>query len=164
MSEAVAVDDADARDGEPAGDASRARRHHVTYLLMSLAVLVLSCALSVTSPETVGVRAFGGELRVPPLCPLQAWSGLTCPGCGLTRGLVSLLHGEVTSAVAFHPLSPLFLLLVAWQLPYRAFMLRRGEWLPPRRLGLFHRWVGHLTIAALILVWVGRLALTAPTG
>ena len=42
----------------------------------------------------------------PPLCPFRLVTGLPCPGCGLTRSLVSLLHGDVSAAVLFHPLGP----------------------------------------------------------
>ena len=42
----------------------------------------------------------------PPLCPFRLVTGLPCPGCGLTRSLVSLLHGDVSAAVCFHPLGP----------------------------------------------------------
>lgn len=30
-----------------------------------------------------------------PLCPTQAIFGVDCPGCGMTRGLYALLHGDV---------------------------------------------------------------------
>jgi len=41
-----------------------------------------------------------------PLCPWRAISGLPCPGCGLTRGLVSAAHGRFGQAWGFHPLAP----------------------------------------------------------
>jgi len=42
----------------------------------------------------------------PPLCPFRLLTGLPCPGCGLSRSLVSLLHGDLAAAVFFHPLGP----------------------------------------------------------
>jgi Protein of unknown function (DUF2752) len=30
-----------------------------------------------------------------PVCPLYALTGYACPGCGMTRGLHALLHGDV---------------------------------------------------------------------
>ncbi len=44
-----------------------------------------------------------------PVCLFQAISGLPCPGCGLTRALVALLHGDPTAAFSYHPFS--FILL-----------------------------------------------------
>lgn len=42
--------------------------------------------------------------RVPVLCPYRALTGLPCPGCGLTRALHALLHGDPGTAFAFNPL------------------------------------------------------------
>ncbi len=39
-----------------------------------------------------------------PLCPFRALTGFTCPGCGTTRGLHQLLHGNLTAAVKLNPL------------------------------------------------------------
>jgi hypothetical protein len=39
-----------------------------------------------------------------PLCPFRALTGLTCPGCGTTRALHQLLHGNVLSAFELNPL------------------------------------------------------------
>jgi hypothetical protein len=48
-----------------------------------------------------------------PLCPLAGTFGIPCPGCGLTRATLALLHGDVHAALRFHPLvwllSPLFI-------------------------------------------------------
>jgi hypothetical protein len=37
-------------------------------------------------------------------CPFLAATGLACPGCGTTRALRALMHGEVAAAFAFNPL------------------------------------------------------------
>jgi len=39
-----------------------------------------------------------------PLCPFKRLTGLPCPTCGMTRGALCLLHGDVLAAVAFNPL------------------------------------------------------------
>jgi len=39
-----------------------------------------------------------------PLCPFRALTGFTCPGCGTTRGLHQLLHGNLTGAFMLNPL------------------------------------------------------------
>ena len=31
-------------------------------------------------------------------CPLHAMTGLLCPGCGATRGVVALVHGDLGAA------------------------------------------------------------------
>ncbi len=41
-----------------------------------------------------------------PVCPLYALTGLACPGCGMTRGLHALLHGDVLGALDYNLLLP----------------------------------------------------------
>lgn len=37
------------------------------------------------------------------VCPFRALTGLPCPGCGMTRAWISLLHGDLSAAFRFHP-------------------------------------------------------------
>lgn len=44
-------------------------------------------------------------------------TGRPCPGCGGTRSLVRLVHGDLRGAAAAHPLGPpLGVLLLAWSM------------------------------------------------
>lgn len=62
-----------------------------------------------------------------PPCPLHAFTGLNCPGCGATRATRALLHGDIVAAFHFNalyvsllPLVGLFLAQSAWlPRPYR---------------------------------------------
>lgn len=51
-------------------------------------------------------------LAGPPVCPTALFFGIPCPGCGLTRATLALLHGDLGAALHFHPLvfvlTPLF--------------------------------------------------------
>jgi hypothetical protein len=47
-----------------------------------------------------------------PGCPFRALTGLSCPGCGTTRALHQLLHGNVLAAFELNPLLALFLPLL----------------------------------------------------
>ena len=42
--------------------------------------------------------------RLGYVCPFRALTGLPCPGCGMTRAWISLLHGDLSAAFRFHPL------------------------------------------------------------
>ncbi len=37
------------------------------------------------------------------LCPFRRLTGLSCPGCGMTRACVSLAHGELRASLTMHP-------------------------------------------------------------
>jgi hypothetical protein len=43
-------------------------------------------------------------------CAFLEVTGRPCPGCGLTRGMTALCHGEVALSMKLHPFSPLFAL------------------------------------------------------
>lgn len=45
-------------------------------------------------------------------CPLQEMFGIPCPGCNMTTALYYLLHGNVQSALFYHPLVFVLLLCI----------------------------------------------------
>jgi Protein of unknown function (DUF2752) len=48
------------------------------------------------------------------LCPLKALTGFPCPGCGITKSLVSLYKGDLAGSIHYHILGiPLALFCVA---------------------------------------------------
>lgn len=55
-----------------------------------------------------------------PPCPLRTFTGIPCPFCGMTRGVLALVHGDVSAAFAFNPgafliVAMALVLLVAWR-------------------------------------------------
>jgi hypothetical protein len=73
-----------------------------------LRVLSASPVGAATGPPS---RRRGGWIdSVPVLCPFRRVTGLLCPGCGLTRATLHLLHGRVRTALDYHPLAPALLL------------------------------------------------------
>lgn len=49
-----------------------------------------------------------------PVCPLFAMTGFACPGCGLTRGFHALFHGDVSTALGFNAMLPLWTFIFAY--------------------------------------------------
>jgi hypothetical protein len=47
-----------------------------------------------------------------PPCPFRTLTGFACPGCGTTRGLHQLLHGNIVAAFELNPLMMLLLPLL----------------------------------------------------
>lgn len=43
-------------------------------------------------------------------CPIKALTGVSCPGCGMTRAFISLLNLKPSLAFYYHPLFPLVII------------------------------------------------------
>lgn len=46
-------------------------------------------------------------------CPIKFLTGISCPGCGMTRAVLSLLTLDFKAAFYYHPLFPLAFILIA---------------------------------------------------
>ncbi len=69
------------------------------------------------NPATAGVY---------PACPFFALTGWYCPGCGSTRALHQLLHGNLGAAFDLNPLLVLALPFLAYEI--LAYLLDRPGW------------------------------------
>lgn len=68
-------------------------------------------------------------------CPLNAVTGLYCPGCGNTRALHSLVHLDFIGMLNYNLLFPFVFVILGWLLTgeYLNLLLgRRVLWLPKR--------------------------------
>ena len=92
-----------------------------------------------------------------PPCLFQSVTGWYCPGCGITRCLHALVHGDLAQAVAMNPLLVLLLALTpvfaAWHLGWKP------AWLRPvaKVLSTATFW-----ISLLLVYWVARNLPWAP--
>lgn len=109
------------------------------------------------------LAAFGAALAAlvaagAPLCPVAAVAHVPCPGCGLTRAALALIHGDLREAVRLHPLAPVVVPLVAGFVAYACVVyLRHGRW--PGASGHAARWIAIVGIAMwtlLVGVWLAR--------
>lgn len=130
--------------------------YHGVMLGMALAIIVLAAVLRVRGEEHVVVPLLGQPL--PAVCSLKRISGLDCPGCGLTRSLISLAHGDFAQAWHFNPAGMAVAVVVVIQLPYRLWQLARWKrGLPEFRWrGLTNGVILSLAIA-LFTQWLARI-------
>ena len=96
----------------------------------------------------------------PVLCPFRRVTGVWCPGCGMTRAVGWLAHGDLHQSLRYHPLAPVFLIegaIGAAFLVYRRLLHRDDPtWLRAEAV-----LPGLLVANALLVlvVWVIRLKL-----
>ncbi len=75
-----------------------------------------------------------------PPCPSRWLTGLFCPGCGTTRALHALLHGDLPGALAMNPLMVVSLPPVAVLLAQALDLLPKPLEPLARRLGNARAW------------------------
>ena len=69
---------------------------------------------------------------VPSICLFHNFTGLPCPGCGLTRSWVAMAHGHAGEALVWHPLGPLlFLSALGYTLWSGWTALKKPPFAPP---------------------------------
>ena len=136
-------------------DSTHARQLFSPVFAPLLRSRALTCAVCVAAgaQATLVSAGYGGWQ-----CPFFHALHVPCPGCGLSRASIALLHGEWQKALTFHAFAPLFLcaLLLAcasvW-LPenLRSRLILRVE-LIERRTGLTV-----IFLVSLLGYWLTRL-------
>jgi len=141
----------------PEGRAARSRPSNAMLAWLGLAALTAAAGtfyIAMNNPHLPGATYE---------CPLFAMTGLYCPGCGGTRAVYDLAHGDILGALAMNPLFTLAVpvlgvLWVRWVMRLRGVVLR--DWPFPTWAGIA---LPAVIVAFLILRNVGPLApLLAP--
>ena len=88
-----------------------------------------------------------------PACPFRAVTGFTCPGCGSTRGLHRLLHGDVVAAFELNPLLVLSLPFLLYALLHYTNAAVRGRPIKVSYLNPKYIWV---LLVLILSFWVFR--------
>lgn len=115
-----------------------------TVLLLWLAAAAAAVFLFIIEP---------GKVTFLPLCPFRALTGFQCPGCGTTRGLHQLLHGNLVAAFELNPLLILSLPFVLFAMLRFTILVMRGR--PIARNTLSPKYI--FTIFGVVLFfWIFR--------
>ncbi len=120
-------------------------------LLITCSVVVLSFLLQVRPDQHVGFSWLPG-VSFPQTCLSRSLYDVKCPGCGLTRSLVHLAHGDWNASMTIHRLGWLVAIAVLLQFPYRIIMLSRsGDPIPG---GGIPKIFGYVMIVLLTGNWI----------
>jgi hypothetical protein len=136
---------------EPGRDGWSVRTVRALLARRSVAAGVLGGAIA----YFLALAALGGSLD---FCAFRQLTGLPCPGCGLSRAIVALAHGEGRSMLRLHPFAP-YLIVWAVMLAGAALLPSRGRarwlagWLAVESRTRFHG----IMLAALAVYGVARL-------
>jgi hypothetical protein len=95
-----------------------------TILALCVAVLMLSSVLGINAAGYVYVPPFS-SVNLPATCPSKVLFHRDCAGCGMTRSLISLGHGQWRAAQAYHPLGVAFYGFIWAQAVFQVVGLRR---------------------------------------
>ncbi|MGC4955241.1 DUF2752 domain-containing protein [Actinomadura citrea] len=101
----------------------------------------------------IAFRADPNEPGHYPGCPFLALTGFYCPGCGMTRLVYALAHGQVGTAFGLNPL--LFVLLPVFGYLYARWTVRTAQGLPMGS-ALFKPAVAYSFVGLLFVYWVAR--------
>jgi hypothetical protein len=87
------------------------------------------------------------------ICLLRNWTGIPCPGCGVTRSIAALVRGDWAEAFSLHPLAPFAVTeaVVVW-VAWGFSLFRRGRGLDEWRLAQLLL----ANLAAFVVVWIVR--------
>jgi hypothetical protein len=100
----------------------------------------------------ISVTVTYAGLSGPP-CLWRTLLHIPCPGCGLTRSIKALWHGELIQSFRYHPLGiPIVIGCVAALMPWPAALKKR---FPP----YLPLWIAGITVVLMIGIWLLRMAL-----
>ncbi|HMS77523.1 DUF2752 domain-containing protein [Gordonia sp. (in: high G+C Gram-positive bacteria)] len=100
----------------------------------------------------IGVASVASPAHIedgPILCPFRLMTGLSCPGCGLTRSWVYTMHGDWAAALGANIFGPL--LIVAVVVLTAVVVARRIRSRPAPALEAIAR---HRLTYAVLAVWL----------
>ncbi len=96
---------------------------HATILAICLAILLAASLLGIRGERRVHVLGTGWT--VPELCTYHQFTGMDCPGCGLTRCFISMAKFDGRAAWRYHPFGVVLFVYIAAQVPFQVMQIHR---------------------------------------
>jgi hypothetical protein len=91
----------------------------------------------------LGAAAVWSFLPVHPtlVCPLRSATGIPCPFCGMTRAVVSGIHGHLVTSLRYNPGGLVIIAIaIAMVLGWKTERVNIPKWLLPVALALLWAW------------------------
>ncbi len=101
------------------------------WICIAIVVVVAGFCLTVVEGNRVSLSAHPA-LQLPAMCGSQAWLGIDCPLCGMTRSVIYFVHGQWLNSWETHRLGWLVLFAIVGQIPYRLLVPRQRRLANPR--------------------------------
>jgi hypothetical protein len=96
-------------------------------------------------------------LKRLPLCAVKLFTGIDCPGCGLTRSIAYLTHGQVGRSIDMNPMGIVVALWLAYVLLRAAIGAFRGRQPAPLLRQKTRDRLFMVFVAALIGQWLVKM-------
>ncbi len=123
---------------------------HLVVLIVCAGIF-LSAAL--LTPSTGNLKI--GPVTLPGLCVLRNTTGIPCPGCGLTRSVVSAVHGDWKVSFQYHRMGPAVVGFLVLQLVYRLTWIGLPGWRSRiSRVGRVFDWTLIPLMTLLLINWI----------
>lgn len=90
-------------------------------------------------------------------CSFKHITGVSCPGCGLSRSFHSFAHFDLYNSFGFHLLGPVFFLLIASIAIIFAIEALNGIIIIKGVTNQTWKWIFILTLAIWIAYWIVRM-------
>ena len=91
-------------------------------------------------------------------CPFRELFGLPCPGCGLSRAISALLHGDWQTSFTYHLFAPFFLLALISMALVIFLPGAQRQWLISHLEVIEHRsGIVAIALISLMVYWLIRL-------
>lgn len=126
------------------------RKYHIFILTLCVFILATSFVL-----EVRGEKLYFQNNELSGGCFFKESTHIDCPGCGLTRSIVSVRNLNIEKSIWFHPSGWLIFLLIILQVPYRLICLKIKDFETYKHIKLIEK-SGRFLLAVVIVTGIIR--------